>query len=108
MHIRENHQGRRLSVDSATVSQAPVFAPSLAHSAGEGWGGGAFACASLLLLLFRILIFRFPSVATELADKTPNGATHKDVRRFSTRQGCLVEKSCQWSGPAMERVQIFV
>jgi len=47
-----------------------------------------------------LLTYRAPSVATELADKTPNGATHTDVRRFSTIQGCIVEKSCQRSGPA--------
>ncbi|WP_282266675.1 hypothetical protein [Stenotrophomonas sp. PS02298] len=54
----------------------------------------------LLLLLPPPLTYRAPSAATELADKTPHGAAHMDVRRFSTIQGCIVEKSCQRSEPA--------
>ena len=39
-----------------------------------------------------------PSAATEPAGKTRR-ATHMDVRRFSTRHGCRVEKSRRRSGP---------
>jgi len=40
----------------------------------------------------------FPSAATEPAGKTRR-ATCMDAHRFSTRQGCRVEKSCWRSGP---------
>jgi len=53
----------------------------------------------VLLLLLLLLTSGSPSAATEPVGKTRR-ATRMDARRFSTRHGCLVEKSRRRSGPS--------
>ena len=73
--------------------------------------GITLAVAALLWLLPGILLPSWtfclpgpPSPATEPAG-IARRATHMDVRRFSTRHGCRVEKSRRWSGPGVRSTE---
>ena len=62
-------------------------APSLARSAGEGWGGGPLL---LLLLLLLLLTFRVPFRSDGADGKNPNpgdGVDPTRVARWARRQG---------------------
>ncbi len=94
---------------------APVRASSyVVRGVGLGWAGvavmalhapvAAAAPAGIAVAVAVILLsasaFRVPFRSDGVDGQDPAGAACMDARRFSTRQGCLVEKSRRRSGPS--------
>ncbi len=85
---------------SRTGSHA-ASTPSLSHAVRRG-GSGRGAVAVILL---SASAFRVPFRSDGADGQDPAGATCMDARRFSTRQGCRVEKSRRRSGPGVPQAR---
>jgi len=85
---------------SRTGSHA-ASTPSLSHAVRRG-GSGRGAVAVIFL---SASAFRVPFRSDGADGQDPSGATCMDARRFSTRQGCLVEKSRRRSGPGVPQAR---
>jgi len=90
---------------SRTGSHA-ASTPSLSHAVRRGGSGrGAVAVAvAVAVILLSASAFRVPFRSDGADGKNPKGDA-QDARRFSTRQGCLVEKSRRRSGPGVPQAR---